>query len=912
MPRIDPGQLLRTLSVLLAENGGIRSAEEVPRIVQLMQKFSKKLVSKCIYIHILCNSSEGLLELFLSQKGWDLLNNWFTDAIKSQNYHLCGDLVKLFAVCPMNSARLKENVEINQVDEFQFCSESSNLCFAHQAPKQIRQLSCDSRIDQTIKNLALQVLQKWMSVIRAPPAQITNGKSAKETNTNGKPPKDLSLGDVDDVTSSEDEKNLDFDDSKDYNPNDDSDSGGRKKNSKSRFTRDNEGSFDTDDLLADSSDDEEDALSKFYKSRKHSDNKLKSKEKELDERRHREKEKDQERLKKEKEKSKSYSKTELGRDRRDSADKEKVKEIVKKLKEEKTAPTIASLGRIPKLSKPVDKQDKKSSSFGDLLGGLDSKPKPKAAPIKNKNKELMDSLNSSSPVKYKSRSDKDKEREKQRSKEKDRDRERRKERDRERDKERSKEKRERRDSDRERDGDKRSKSDRKDKDRDRDKEGKEKDRVKEERPRQKLIIPEKRSHSDEKSSPKEKKSPKVIKDSGFLGDVLGDIMKEPPRKKKRRTSDTKEKDVKALEEKLRSIQDDDENEKSPDEPEPEKMEIAEETNGNGNDLEFSEPNCELRDVRGILVFTKGKRAKRKVQWMPDDQLVETEYFELDESERVNVFKVKSFEEAKKREAMFEKSKFGTSMSVGKDDDNEDSVKPWKLISLRFDDENKEILEKLWESQGSSSDEKEVQEKRELRVLKSLFFNKVPTDPSEPEPEVTNRKGFSMKEIPLVDQSETAGPALDYSSEGWPAALVQPGGAGAGAGLPSSLTALLSNISPGLLASLPPTHLPPPSLPTPQLNSADAALFAAQKAAAETLAASAIGSNGHSNGFGRGGFGGGGGFRGGGGREVGGRGGRGRDGYRDREIRRPCKFWMERGRCKEEDHCQYPHPAHPNR
>ena len=29
MPRIDPSQLLRTLSVLLAKDGGIRSAEEV-------------------------------------------------------------------------------------------------------------------------------------------------------------------------------------------------------------------------------------------------------------------------------------------------------------------------------------------------------------------------------------------------------------------------------------------------------------------------------------------------------------------------------------------------------------------------------------------------------------------------------------------------------------------------------------------------------------------------------------------------------------------------------------------------------------------------------------------------------------------------------------------------------------------
>ena len=49
---------------------------KVPRIVKLMQKFSKKLVSKCIYIHILRASEMDLLELFLQQKGWDLLNHW--------------------------------------------------------------------------------------------------------------------------------------------------------------------------------------------------------------------------------------------------------------------------------------------------------------------------------------------------------------------------------------------------------------------------------------------------------------------------------------------------------------------------------------------------------------------------------------------------------------------------------------------------------------------------------------------------------------------------------------------------------------------------------------------------------------------------------------------------------------------
>ena len=34
-----------------------------------------------------------------------------------QNYYLCGDLVKLFALCPMNSDRLSENQTVNQVKE---------------------------------------------------------------------------------------------------------------------------------------------------------------------------------------------------------------------------------------------------------------------------------------------------------------------------------------------------------------------------------------------------------------------------------------------------------------------------------------------------------------------------------------------------------------------------------------------------------------------------------------------------------------------------------------------------------------------------------------------------------------------------------------------------------------------------
>ena len=35
--------------------------------------------------------------------------------MKNQNFYLCGELVKLFAVCPMNPVRLRENSEVNQV-----------------------------------------------------------------------------------------------------------------------------------------------------------------------------------------------------------------------------------------------------------------------------------------------------------------------------------------------------------------------------------------------------------------------------------------------------------------------------------------------------------------------------------------------------------------------------------------------------------------------------------------------------------------------------------------------------------------------------------------------------------------------------------------------------------------------------
>ena len=612
---------------------------------------------------------------------------------------------------------------------------------------------------------------------------------------------------------SDTEAQLDFDDSKDYNPNEDSDQDGNKGKRKKLKRED---STDVDDLLSsDEDEDDEDALTRFYKKRDA------QKKKEEERRREKDKKKEHER------KSKSFSKTEI-RDKLKSPQKERIKEIAKKMKEEsKSSNSISSLAKIPKLSK--SELDKKNSgpSFGDMMGGLDSlKSKPKAAPIKNKNKDLMESLDSS-PLKPKPRSDSksDKhrsEREKERSRDKDRDRERHKSREKDRKEGRDKDhKRERRDSlSKSSDGSKHSKGDR------------EKKSDSSERPKPKLNIPEKRSHKDAGlPSPKEeKKSPKVIKESNFLGDILGDIMKEPPKKKKRRPSDVKvsESSLKELTEKVKADTEKDST------PESEKENTPESASADGDELEFSEPTSELpREVRGILVYVKGKKAKRKIQWRTDNKLVDVRYIEIEEDERVNVYKVKSFEEMKKKEAMMEKSKGFNGFEMT-DEEQEDS-RPWRLIPLTFEGEHKETTDKLAEIAGQDSVERKVQSVREASVLKVLQFNKVLKDPSEPDPGSNERKEeLVMREIPLEDLSENRDEsAYSYSSLAWPLP------AGAPPNIPTNLNALLSNLNPKLINSLPNVSLPPPpdlskpppSAGLPGMSADEQELLAAQKAAA---------------------------------------------------------------------------------
>lgn len=74
-----------------------------------MSKYSKKLVSKCIYIQILKCTNTDLLENFMSANGWDLVYSWLADSIAKGNWILVQEILELFLLCPVDTTRLKSN-----------------------------------------------------------------------------------------------------------------------------------------------------------------------------------------------------------------------------------------------------------------------------------------------------------------------------------------------------------------------------------------------------------------------------------------------------------------------------------------------------------------------------------------------------------------------------------------------------------------------------------------------------------------------------------------------------------------------------------------------------------------------------------------------------------------------------------
>lgn len=74
-----------------------------------MTKFSKKLVSKCVYILILKSTERSLLGSFMAAGGWTLIQVWLSDAMYNMNWALVKELLELLLITPVDVERLKTN-----------------------------------------------------------------------------------------------------------------------------------------------------------------------------------------------------------------------------------------------------------------------------------------------------------------------------------------------------------------------------------------------------------------------------------------------------------------------------------------------------------------------------------------------------------------------------------------------------------------------------------------------------------------------------------------------------------------------------------------------------------------------------------------------------------------------------------
>lgn len=126
-------------------------------------------------------------------------------------------------------------------------------------------------------------------------------------------------------------------------------------------------------------------------------------------------------------------------------------------------------------------------------------------------------------------------------------------------------------------------------------------------------------------------------------------------------------------------------------------------------------------------LTKKGKKKKTVHWAEEEQLKHYFYFDLDETERVNVNKIKDFGEAAKRELMMDRQTFEMARRLSHDA-MEERV-PWTQPRPL-------TLPGSLVTPGANSTEKHTQREREMGILQEIFLSKesVPDSPHEPDPE----------------------------------------------------------------------------------------------------------------------------------------------------------------------------------
>ena len=794
MPRIDPQQLLKTLGILLSPCGGIKSSEEVDRLVKLMSKFSRKLVSKCIYVQILQATDFDLLGHFLTEGGWTLLNSWFDDAIKGQNWPLVKEMCVLFMKCPMSAQLLKENVD------------------EHPAPKLINQIRAVPSIRLDIRSLASELYRSWVDIVSQESKKETiNVIVTDQTQQNQDGPVSLLQSLADEVSENLKKESSETVEDDDYSP-----LKSRKVPTvikpKSTIM---DGSIKINKKNLPSTIKKDKVKEK--EKEKVKENKDKDKEDKKDKDKEREKEKEREKRKRqenrEKERSKRFRPDGPGhRDEVAPEEKQRIKDMARKMKEEaqakkekdakKPMQKISSLPKLPKIpKKPVDQQNKNPLSFEAMLGGLDSKPKTVKTPmIKNKTAALLEGMKSPSSSSKSSSSSRDSSKSSLKRQDS------------------SSSSLSKKSSDHHHSSHHSSSSSSKSSS-----SSSSSSSSKSEKKLSALTIPSAEAVTSKKSeSPKAAKSPsnKFSESSSFMDDLFSS-MGVPTRKKKRRLSESKEsgksqsspqdaKKVKVSEtttenntpttntattspvttpttenssstiafsfykdtqlepkEEVKDEQNDVTNEKVEDEKVEDNNKVIEEKSSPKEEIKdempFAEPDSMPREVKGILVYHRGREKREKrIKWRPDSNLVEVEYFEVDETERVNVNKLK-FENLREFESKMEKAALKSKGSIS-DEENNIVLLPWyKPIPIKVT--NRDEF-----TPGKESKEKEIQDSREKNVLSVIYFSKemTPDTPKEAEPDNNSNSNLPIfKDIPLEDKEADENSEFQYGSKGWP-------------------------------------------------------------------------------------------------------------------------------------------------
>jgi protein phosphatase 1 regulatory subunit 10 len=345
MPRLDPFQLLKTVSVLLSPDGGIKSEHEVLRLVQLMQKFSKKIVSKTIYVEILKVTCQPLLQQFLKLEGWELLNLWFLECIKTHNWPLCVEIMTLFLVCPVTADLLKLNADVNQ------------------GPRLINQIRLNESLDDNVRGLANSVYEKWYGVlsprkatapvkvtIKVPSGKVVS-KPLSEASNNGAPKSLLS----------EKDKKLRSPDDKRVNDKDKERLKAKERERDKYRDKDRDRKRKDEPSLNSSIDKERKRFRPDRRDEVNAEEKQRIKEK--------------------------------ARLLKEEAQAKKDKETLSKVTGGTSSTGLSKIPKIPKKVVPTTDDKPKPMSFEALLGGLDTKPKNVKTPmVKNKTAALLESF----------------------------------------------------------------------------------------------------------------------------------------------------------------------------------------------------------------------------------------------------------------------------------------------------------------------------------------------------------------------------------------------------------------------------------------------------------------------------------------------------------------------------------------